>query len=46
MGQKRFSAQALKFTIKIIITNDYLKKAGLCSLRDGRIAVHYPNQKV
>lgn len=25
---------------------EYLKKAVLCSLRDGWIAVHYPNLKV
>ncbi|MCU7977192.1 group II intron reverse transcriptase/maturase, partial [Shewanella sp. SW36] len=32
--------------IQQALSNEYLKKAGLCSLRDGWIAVHYPNQKV
>ncbi|WP_305000533.1 group II intron maturase-specific domain-containing protein, partial [Rahnella sp. CFA14(1/10)] len=31
--------------IKQALSNEYLKKAGLYSLRDGWIAVHYPNQK-
>jgi hypothetical protein len=32
--------------IQQALSNEYLKKAGLYSLRDGWIAVHYPNQKV
>ncbi|MEZ8442610.1 hypothetical protein AB6C54_15720, partial [Vibrio splendidus] len=32
--------------IQQALSNEYLKKAGLFSLRDGWIAVHYPNQKV
>jgi len=31
--------------IQQALSNEYLKKAGLYSLRDGWIAVHYPNQK-
>ncbi|RPA22583.1 hypothetical protein EGC78_21195 [Shewanella frigidimarina] len=31
--------------IQQALSNKYLKKAGLYSLRDGWIAVHYPNQK-
>lgn len=32
--------------IQPALSNDYLKKVGLYSLREGWIAVHYPNQKV
>jgi RNA-directed DNA polymerase len=32
--------------IQQALNNEYLKKAGLYSLRDGWIAVHYPKQKV
>ncbi|AUD60357.1 hypothetical protein AYJ58_13065 [Shewanella sp. Pdp11] len=32
--------------IQQALSNEYLKKTGLCSLRDGWIAVHYPNQNV
>ncbi|MCG9723637.1 group II intron reverse transcriptase/maturase, partial [Shewanella sp. Isolate7] len=31
--------------IQQALSNEYLKKAGLYSLRDGWIAIHYPNQK-
>ncbi len=32
--------------IQQALNNEYLKKAGLYSLRDGWIAVHYPNQTI
>ncbi|WP_265992162.1 group II intron reverse transcriptase/maturase [Vibrio sp. Sgm 5] len=32
--------------IQQALSNEYLKKAGLYSLRDGWIAVHYPSQKM
>ncbi|MEZ8415941.1 hypothetical protein AB6C77_00985, partial [Vibrio splendidus] len=32
--------------IQQALSNDYLRKAGLFSLKDGWIAVQYPNQKI